>query len=143
MNAGKEDEMKEKKLVILITAIISVLVVAIAITSVFLLSSSAQYTRSIKEAENLVEEGDYENAVLAYQEAIEKDPENVSAYLGLAEIYEMNGDLLLAIDVLEDGYIRTKSAQIRVMLNRLVGTDEEAHHARGYRQNKSYDRAVK
>ena len=127
--------MKEKKLVILITAIISVLVVAIAITSVFLLSPSAQYTRSIQEAENLVGEGDFENAVLAYQEAIEKDPENVSAYLGLAEIYEMNGDLLLAIDVLEDGYARTKSSQIRVMLNRLVEDDEEVIEVDGVSLN--------
>ena len=129
--------MKEKKLVILITAIISVLALAIAITSVFLLSPSASYTRSIQEAENLVEEGDYENAVLAYQEAIEKNPENVSAYLGLAEIYEMNGDLLLAIDVLEDGYTRTKSAQIRVMLNRLVGTDEEVVEVDGVSLNRT------
>ena len=129
--------MKEKKLVILITAIISVLAIAIAITSVFLLSPSASYTRSIQEAENLVEEGDYENAVLAYQEAIEKDPDNVSAYLGLAEIYEMNGDLLLAIDVLEDGYTRTKSAQIRVMLNRLVGTDEEVVEVDGVSLNRT------
>ena len=129
--------MKEKKLVIVITAIISVLVIAIAITSVFLLSPSASYTRSIKEAENLIEEGDYENAVLAYQEAIEKDPDNVEAYLGLAEIYEMNGDLLLAIDVLEEGYVRTKSAQIRVMLNRLVEEDETVIEVDGVSLNRT------
>lgn len=117
--------MKEKKVVILITAIISVLVVAIAITSVFLLSPSASYTRSIHEAENLVEEGDYENAVLAYQEAIEKDPDNVEAYLGLAELYEKSGEISLAIQTLETGYRRTKSAQIKVLLNRMVETEEE------------------
>ena len=129
--------MKEKKVVILITAIISVLAIAIAITSVFLLSPSASYTRSIQEAENLVEEGDYENAVLAYQEAIEKDPDNVDAYLGLAEIYEMNGDLLLAIDVLEDGYVRTKSAQIRVMLNHLLEADETVIEVDGVSLNRT------
>ena len=73
--------MKNKKLVIIITALISVVVICIAITSVFLLSPSASYTRSVKEAEHLVATGDYENAILEYQEAIEKDPENVSAYL--------------------------------------------------------------
>ena len=129
--------MRNKKWIFIITAIISVLVIAIAITSVFLLSPSASYTRSIREAENLVEEGDYENAVLAYQEAIEKDPENVSAYLGLAEIYEMNGDLLLAIDVLEDGYERTHSAQIRVMLNRLVENDETVEEVNGLSLNRT------
>ena len=116
--------MKEKKVVILITAIISVLAVAIAITSVFLLSPSASYTRSIQEAENLVEEGDYENAILAYQEAIEKDPDNVEAYLGLANVYEKSGELSLAIQTLETGYRRTKSAQIKVLLNRMVETEE-------------------
>ena len=116
--------MKEKKVVILITAIISVLVIAIAITSVFLLSPSASYTRSIQEAENLVEEGDYDNAILAYQEAIEKDPDNVEAYLGLANVYEKSGELSLAIQTLETGYRRTKSAQIKVLLNRMVETEE-------------------
>lgn len=129
--------MKEKRVVIIITAIVSVLVIAIAIISVFLLSPGASYTRTVREAENLVADGDYENAVLAYQEAIEKDPENVEAYLGLAEIYEMNGDLLLAIDVLEDGYARTKSSQIRVMLNRLVEEDEEIVEVDGVSLNRS------
>ena len=129
--------MKNKKLVIIITALISVLVICIAITSVFLLSPSASYTRSVKEAEHLVATGDYENAILEYQEAIEKDPENVSAYLGLAEIYEMNGDLLLAIDVLEEGYSRTRSAQLRVMLNRLVEEDETVEEVDGLSMNRT------
>ena len=116
--------MRNKKWIVIITAIISVLVVAIAITSVFLLSPSASYTRSIQEAENLVEEGDYENAILAYQEAIEKDPDNVEAYLGLANVYEKSGELSLAIQTLETGYRRTKSAQIKVLLNRMVETEE-------------------
>ena len=129
--------MKNKKLVIIITALISVVVICIAITSVFLLSPSASYTRSVKEAEHLVATGDYENAILEYQEAIEKDPENVSAYLGLAEIYEMNGDLLLAIDVLEEGYSRTRSAQLRVMLNRLVEEDETVEEVNGLSMNRT------
>ena len=117
--------MRNKKLVIIITAIISVLVIAIAITSVFLLSPSASYTRKVREAENLVEEGDYENAVLAYQEAIEKDPDNVEAYLGLANLYEKNGEISLAVAILEQGYARTHSAQIKVLLNQMVETEEE------------------
>lgn len=117
--------MKEKRVVIIITAIVSVLVIAIAITSVFLLSPGASYTRTVREAENLVADGDYENAVLAYQEAIEKDPENVEAYLGLANVYEKSGELSLAIQTLETGYRRTKSAQIKVLLNRMVETEEE------------------
>lgn len=129
--------MKEKKRVIVIAALVSVLVIAIAITSVFLLSPSASYSASIREAENYAERGDYENAVLSYKEAIEKDPDNVSAYLGLAEIYEMNGDLLLAIDVLEDGYAHTRSLQIRVVLNRLLESDEEAEEADGLSINRS------
>lgn len=78
--------MKEKKRVIVIAALVSVLVIAIAVTSVFLLSPSARYSASIREAENYAERGDYENAVLSYRRAIEKDPDNVSAYLGLAGI---------------------------------------------------------
>ncbi len=117
--------MRNKKWIVIITAIISVLVIAIAITSVFLLSPSAQYTRSIKEAENLVEEGDYENAILAYQEAIEKDPDNVEAYLGLANVYEKSGEISLAIQTLETGYKKTKSAQIKVLLNQMEETEEE------------------
>ena len=48
----------------------------------------------------------------------------MDAYLGLANAYEKNGEMSMAISILEQGYARTHSAQIKVLLNRMVETEE-------------------
>ncbi len=111
---------KKKKWIYGLAAGISLVVIAVAVAIAFLLSPSNVYSRKINEAEKFVEAGDYENAVLAYQEAIDQDPENVEAYLGLAGLYESNNEVSSAINLLQAGYLRTDSLQIKVMLNRLL-----------------------
>lgn len=111
---------KKKKWIYGLAAGISLVVIAAAVAIAFLLAPSNVYSRKINEAEKLVEEGDYDNAVLAYQEAIDQDPENVEAYLGLANLYESHNDVNSAINLLQAGYLRTDSLQIKVMLNRLL-----------------------
>lgn len=111
---------KKKKWIYGLAGGISLLVIAAAVAIAFLFSPSNVYSRKINEAEKFAEAGDYENAVLAYQEAIDQDPENVEAYLGLAGLYESNNEVDSAINLLQAGYLQTNSLQIKVALNRLL-----------------------
>ena len=49
-----------------------------------------------------LENGDYDEAVLAFQAIIKIDPKNAAAYIGMADVYVRDGDLDKAIQVLQD-----------------------------------------
>ena len=49
-----------------------------------------------------LENGEYDEAVLAFQAVIKIDPKNAAAYIGMADAYVQAGDLDKAIQVLQD-----------------------------------------
>lgn len=75
----------------------------------------------------LLSEGKYEEAILAFQAAIQIDPKNADAYCGLAEAYLYSGDSAMAASALQDGLNHCDNEE--VILDRaadlgfLVGAD--------------------
>ncbi|MCX4374914.1 MAG: tetratricopeptide repeat protein [Lachnospiraceae bacterium] len=67
----------------------------------------------------------YEKAVLEFTEAIEIEPLNADAYLGLAEAYVGMGDTEKAAEVLEEGYGKTGDERFKSMLEELLLHDTE------------------
>jgi len=74
-------------------------------------------------AEKYYSNMDYENAIATYLEAIEIDPTNVDAYLGLAAVYIDQEDYQAAIDILEDGVQATNSPAIEERLEEVYELD--------------------
>ncbi len=68
----------------------------------------------------------YEKAALEFTRAIEIEPLNPDAYLGLAEAYVSMGDTEKAREVLEDGYNKTGDERLRDMLDGLLPPELEA-----------------
>lgn len=66
----------------------------------------------------------YEKASLEFTEAIEIEPLNSDAYLGLAEAYVGMGDTEKAIDILEEGYDKTGDERLKDMLEELRPPEE-------------------
>ena len=66
------------------------------------MSWQEQYELGIR----LLNEGKYEDAILAFQAAIQIDPKNVDAYLSLAEVHMQMGNSNKAQSVLQDGVDR-------------------------------------
>ena len=62
----------------------------------------------------------YDKAVLEFKEAINIEPLNADAYLGLAEAYEGAGDTEKAIEILEEGYDKTGDDRLKDMLEKLL-----------------------
>lgn len=62
-------------------------------------------------------EGNYREAILAFNVAIEIDPKRPEAYLGLADAYEASGDKDSAQTALERGLEETEDDEIRSRLN--------------------------
>lgn len=62
----------------------------------------------------------YEKAVLEFTEAIEIEPLNADAYLGLAAAYTGMGDTEKAVEILEKGYDKTGDERLKDMLEELL-----------------------
>lgn len=58
-------------------------------------------------------EGDYVQAIAAYREAIQQNPQNVEAYKGIVDAYQKNGDEDAALHMLEKGYAKTGDAGLQ------------------------------
>lgn len=70
--------------------------------------SSGKTTGNYQEQYDLgmkyLEEGSYEEAILAFTAAIEIDPRQADAYLGLAEVYIAQNKFDKALEILQKGY---------------------------------------
>ncbi len=120
--------MNDKKSRILLIVLSSLLVIVIGIIAFILINShmvESQYTASISQAEEYVKAKNYEDAIVAYKEALEIDPDSEDAYVGLAGIYIEMGDTTNAISIVNKGLARIDSSMLRDTLNRLNSNSEE------------------
>lgn len=67
----------------------------------------------------------YDKAVIEFTEAIEIEPLNADAYLGIAEAYLGVGDTEKAIEWLEKGYSLTGDERLKNMIDELKAEDNE------------------
>lgn len=113
-----EGKKSGKKILILTVCI--VLLAAAGIGGFFFvrtLLNQNSYQESISTAEKYVADGNLEQAVVAYQNAIEVQPDKDGGYLGLAEVYLQQEEVSSAKVVLKKGYLKTESEKIRYMLD--------------------------
>ncbi len=111
-----------KKWIIIVTAIAAV--VCIAVAAVILVtgnSTERKLAEQLDLAEGYLSEPDYENAIVAYEAAIEIDPGCRDAYLGLADIYIEQEEYEEAAKILEEGLAQTDS---RAILKKLEEVEE-------------------
>ena len=64
-------------------------------------------------------EGNYEEAIIAFTAAIEIEPKQAAAYLGMAEVYIAQNDFDAARAILEQGYEATGDESLRERLEEL------------------------
>ena len=57
-------------------------------------------------------EGNYEEAIIAFTAAIEIDPKQADAYIGLADVYIMQGEYEQAITVLKQGQVSAENSNL-------------------------------
>ncbi len=91
-----------KKLLIGAVAIIAIALVAALALLLPKSAEAGKLSAQLDLGDKYLSELNYEQAVVAYQAAIEIDPKNVDAYLGLADAYIAQGEYEKAEEVLED-----------------------------------------
>ena len=90
----------------LLIAIVAVVIAMLTVVAIVMVSSNSSTAKKVKEQLSLgdkyLSEIQYEQAIAAYELAIEIDPKCEEAYLGLAEVYMAIGDLDKAKDILDE-----------------------------------------
>jgi tetratricopeptide (TPR) repeat protein len=100
MNSQVVEKKKNKALPVII-AVAIVVVVGACIGGLVLFRSITKPQRELKKqlaiADKYLSEADYENAILAYEDALVIDPKNTEAFVGIISAYRKMGDDEMAI----------------------------------------------
>lgn len=104
--------MKKKTLIICLVAVLAVLIVLGGIVLSKEHKSKPSYAARIQKAEKYIEMGDYENAILEYQAAIDMDSSLEDAYIGLATVYIAQNRMDFARQVMLNGVQNTGSEHL-------------------------------
>lgn len=111
--------MKKRGSFIIACAGIATVILLTAIVGIYLVNRNAVrqvYLEKLDTAAKYLEAGDYENAILAYEELIQKEPEKEEGYAKLAGIYLEQENYTRASAVLKLGVERTGSINLRSLM---------------------------
>ena len=125
---------KKKKIlpIIIISAVVLAAVVALLIYILAIAVPKQEYKKAIEAGERYLTDLDYDNAVLAYEKAIEINPKGKEGYLGLADAYIGLTEYTKALSTLNTGYTITqdqeiwdKMHEVKKLIEESVFPDEE------------------
>ena len=99
-------------------------ITALFLTAVLLLSLAACGAKDAWQEQydlgmRYLNDGNYQEAVIAFEAAIEIDPKRSEAYLGAAEAYIAADDIDAAIAILEKGYAATNNDTLKKRLDEI------------------------
>ena len=100
-----------KKLVLILIPVL-VLMIGLLCVLLFMPGGGEVYVKQISQARKLVENGDYQKAIVFYQNAIEEDGTKEEPYIELANVYFRLNMRNEAISILNEGFKRTNSMAI-------------------------------
>lgn len=115
--AGKKSRWGKR---IAIIAVIAVVLIGIVVALILILSQqavNAEAREQISLGEKYMKDEDFDEAIVAFRKAIDIDPNNPDAYLKLADAYHAVGNFSEAIKVLQQGFERTHSGDIKAKLD--------------------------
>lgn len=75
------------------------------------------YIMEINTANAAMDSGEYDEAIEGYLAAIDIDPNEESAYIGLANAYKNNGEKTKALETLKSAYAKFGSDSIKSLLD--------------------------
>ena len=123
---------KSNKKIVVLIIIIFIVFIVVGILLTFNISSTNK-EKILQEQLDLgnkyLNELNYEQAIIAYETAIEIDPMSVDAYLGLSFAHEQQGNYDKALEVLELGYEKTQSDVILQEIERIQAIISQGDYA--------------
>lgn len=111
--------MDKKKVIVIGVAIIAVILIAAGAIAAILHNSTDLYTQRIEAGYRYLESGDYEQAIVMFNQAIEMDNSREDAHLGLYSTYVKMGDNEMAKRVIRAAVGVSDSDRIQKLLEQI------------------------
>lgn len=127
--AGEKEDVvvrdKAKRKAVLLAAVGAVLVLlAVVITCVIVFGGSeGRLQDQLDLGAKYLEEMDYEQALVAFNTALEIDPKNADAYLGIVEVYIRTNDFETALEYAKEGYEVTGDERLKEKIDMIESGD--------------------
>ncbi|WP_306569044.1 lipopolysaccharide assembly protein LapB [Faecalispora jeddahensis] len=83
-------------------------------------AEEAAYASQLTLAQQDFDQGKYDDAILDFTSALNKNPQDERPYLGIAQVYQKQQNFDKAINILTTGFSVTKSSQIQDMLEEMT-----------------------
>lgn len=117
-----------KKRNILIIILICVVLAGLGVGGFFLIQNQNNqkiYREKLAEGQKYLSQMKYEEAEAAFEFALDKNPKDEDAYVGLYRVYSAQGQYHQAVYILEKGYNLTKSERLVNLLDSLEAKNAE------------------
>jgi Tfp pilus assembly protein PilF len=137
---------KKNKLILIGMAVALLICVTIIIVSSQ--STSKRLAKQLDLGQKYLEEMDYEQAIVAFNKAIEIDPMSVEAYLGMVEVYIRTTDFETALEYAKKGYEATGDECLKEKLDMLedeiksIRLAEQLDLGNKYLEEMDYEQAI-
>ncbi len=118
-NAVVQDESRRKVLLFVIIGVVLVLLAAIIAGVTVFGGSDRKLQEQLDLGAKYLEEMDYEQALVAFNAALEIEPKNVDAYLGIVEVYIRTNEFETALEYAREGYEITGDDRLKEKIDTL------------------------
>ena len=109
-----------RKILLAVVSVIALALIAAAVYMGISMHMDTVYTEILESGEKYMAAGDYDNAVITYQQAIETNEEDEEGYLGLANAYIAREEFEMAEATLQTGIEKTHSARLSLLYDNLL-----------------------
>ena len=109
-----------RKILLAVVSVIALALIAAAVYMGISMHTDTVYTEILESGEKYMAAGDYDNAVITYQQAIDADEKDEEGYLGLANAYIAQEEFELAEATLQTGIEKTHSARLSLLYDNLL-----------------------
>lgn len=134
MNKVITTDKKRTTLIILIglaVCIIAALIISFAVAG----GNDEKLQKQLDLGNKYLEEMDYEQALVAFEAALDIDPMNADAYLGIVEVYIRTNEFEKALEIAKEGYEATGDERLKEKIDMIESGDIFASNGWAMRQS--------
>ncbi len=112
-NTITEEKQKRKRILIIVLTIGVLLFAGLLVRSIVLGGNGNKLQKQLNLGTKYLDDMDYEQALVAFEAALDIDPMNADAYLGIVEVYIRINEFEKALEVAKEGYEVTGDERLK------------------------------
>ena len=126
---------KKRTTLIILTGLAVCIIAALIISFAVAGGNDEKLQKQLDLGNKYLEEMDYEQALVAFEAALDIDPMNADAYLGIVEVYIRTNEFEKALEIAKEGYEATGDERLKEKIDMIESGDVFASNGWAMRQS--------